>query len=51
LADSHVIGKRTLLSRDGFVIAKENYPEKGMNVYRCFLELRDLPDGYVGGGD
>ena len=29
--------------------AKEDYPEPGMRVVRCFLELRDLPSGYVGG--
>jgi hypothetical protein len=28
---------------------KSNHPENGMEVARCFLELRDLPDGYVGG--
>ena len=29
--------------------AKQDYPEPGVTVYRCFLELRDLPTGYVGG--
>jgi hypothetical protein len=28
---------------------KQDLPEAGITVYRCFLELRDLPDGYVGG--
>jgi hypothetical protein len=28
---------------------KPDFPETGITVYRCFLELRDLPNGYVGG--
>ena len=28
---------------------KRDFPEPGMTVTRCFLDLRDLPDGYVGG--
>ena len=30
-------------------VARRDYPEPGMTVYRCFLELRGLPSGYVGG--
>jgi hypothetical protein len=29
--------------------AKQDYPEPGLAVWRCFLELRDLPREYVGG--
>jgi len=29
--------------------ARQDYPEPGVTVYRCFLELRGLPSGYVGG--
>ena len=29
--------------------AKRDYPEPGIAVVRCFLELSDLPSGYVGG--
>ena len=29
--------------------AKQDYPEPGITVYRCFLELRDLPREYQGG--
>ena len=29
--------------------AKQDYPEPGVTVYRCFLELRDLPREYQGG--
>jgi hypothetical protein len=28
---------------------KPDFPEAGITAYRCFLELRDLPAGYVGG--
>ena len=28
---------------------KQDFPEPGIAVYRCFLELRDLPNRYVGG--
>jgi hypothetical protein len=28
---------------------KRDHPENGLTVARCFLELRGLPDGYVGG--
>ena len=28
---------------------KGDYPEPGISVYRCFLDIRDLPAGYVGG--
>jgi hypothetical protein len=30
-------------------VTRNDYPEPGIAVYRCFLELRDLPTGYVGG--
>jgi hypothetical protein len=29
--------------------AKRDFPEKGLIVYRCFLDLSGLPGGYVGG--
>ncbi len=29
--------------------AKQDYPEPGITVYRCFLEHRDLPRDYHGG--
>lgn len=28
---------------------KPDYPEPGLTVARCFLELRDLSNGYIGG--
>jgi hypothetical protein len=29
--------------------AKRDYPEPGANISRCFLDIADLPSGYVGG--
>jgi hypothetical protein len=31
------------------LIIKLNFPEQGINVYRCWLDLSDLPAQYVGG--
>ena len=28
---------------------KRDYPEPGANIHRCFLEITNLPTGYVGG--
>ena len=28
---------------------KQGFPESGITLYRCYLELRDLSNGYVGG--
>ena len=30
-------------------MAKKDFPEPGLNVYRCFLEIRNLPGDYVAG--
>ena len=29
--------------------AKKDYPEPGLDLYRCFLDIANLPDHYVGG--
>ena len=44
-----VLATVTFTGRGECRTAKEDYPEPGMRVVRCFLELRDLPSGYVGG--
>jgi len=31
------------------IITRPDFPEKGLTVFRCYLSLRDLPDGYIGG--
>jgi hypothetical protein len=30
-------------------LTKTDFPEKGMSAWRCFLDLSNLPSGYVGG--
>jgi hypothetical protein len=30
-------------------MARKDFPEPGINVFRCFLEIRNLPGDYVGG--
>jgi len=39
----------TFTGRGECRLAKRDYPEPGIVVVRCFLELSDLPSGYVGG--
>jgi len=43
------LGTVTFTGRGECRTAKQDYPEPGMTVFRCFLELSDLPSGYVGG--
>lgn len=44
-----VLGSVTFTGRGECLAVKQDYPEPGLVVARCFLELRDLPSGYVGG--
>ena len=44
-----VLGTVTFTGRGECRTTKQNYPESGMVVQRCFLELSSLPEGYVGG--
>ena len=44
-----VLGTVTFTGRGECRTAKRDYPESGMAVTRCFLELSGLPEGYVGG--
>jgi hypothetical protein len=30
-------------------LAKSDFPEQGLSVFRCFLELSNLPSDYIGG--
>jgi hypothetical protein len=43
------LGTVTFTGRGECRAAKRDYPEPGITVLRCFLELSDLPSGYVGG--
>lgn len=31
------------------LMARQDFPESGLQVFRCFLDLTALPEGYVGG--
>lgn len=44
-----VLGSVTFTGRGECLAVKQDHPEPGLVVARCFLELRDLPSGYVGG--
>jgi hypothetical protein len=43
------LGNVTFRGRGECRIWKRNYPEAGANITRCFLDISDLPTGYVGG--
>ena len=43
------LGAVTFTGRGECRSVRQDFPEPGMTVYRCFLELSDLPGGYVGG--
>jgi len=43
------LGSVTFTGRGECRTAKADYPEPGLRVQRCFLDLSDLPSGYVGG--
>ena len=43
------LGAITFTGRGECRTAKRDFPEPGMTLTRCFLDLSDLPDGYVGG--
>lgn len=43
------LGAVTFTGSGECLTVKQDYPEPGLVVARCFLELRDLPNGYVGG--
>jgi len=44
-----VLGNVTFTGTGDCRILKQGFPEPGISSLRCFLELRDLPTGYVGG--
>jgi hypothetical protein len=44
-----ILGTVTFTGSGECRTVKQDYPEPGMVIQRCFLELRDLPNGYVGG--
>ena len=44
-----VLGAVTFTGIGECLAVKPEFPEPGLEVARCFLELRDISDGYVGG--
>ena len=44
-----VLGAVTFTGNGECLTVRPDYPEPGLTVARCFLELRDLSSGYVGG--
>jgi hypothetical protein len=43
------LGTATFTGRGECRVVKQDYPEPGIQFLRCFLDLSDLPKGYVGG--
>ncbi len=43
------LGAVTFTGRGECRVVKPNYPEPGIAFIRCFLDLSDLPKGYMGG--
>jgi len=39
----------SFVGKGGCETKKADFPEPGITVYRCFLDLTDLPRGYTGG--
>ena len=43
------LGKVSFQGRGECLTPKRDYPEPGVNIHRCFLDIGNLPAGYVGG--
>jgi hypothetical protein len=43
------LGSVSFTGRGECRMAKKDFPEPGLNVFRCFLDIRNLPGDYVGG--
>jgi hypothetical protein len=44
-----VLGETVFKGLGECQLTKADFPERGLNVFRCFLELSGLPGDYVGG--
>jgi len=44
-----VLGSVTFSGSGECRMAKKDFPEPGLNVFRCYLDIRNLPGDYVGG--
>jgi hypothetical protein len=43
------LGKVSFQGRGECLTPKRDYPEPGANIHRCFLDIVNLPAGYIGG--
>jgi len=43
------LGPVSFTGRGECRMAKKDFPEPGLSVFRCFLEIQNLPEDYVGG--
>jgi len=43
------LGKVAFQGRGECLTPKRDYPEPGANIHRCFLDIGNLPAGYIGG--
>ena len=43
------LGEVKFTGRGECLTAKKDFPESGLNMIRCFLDLADLPQQYIGG--
>jgi len=43
------LGKVSFQGRGECLTPKRDYPEPGADIHRCFLDIANLPPGYIGG--
>ena len=43
------LGSTPFIGRGDCLMARKDFPERGLQLFRCFLDLSDLPEVYVGG--
>ncbi len=43
------LGGTPFIGQGDCLMAREDFPERGLRLFRCFLDLSGLPEGYVGG--
>jgi hypothetical protein len=43
------LGGTPFIGRGDCFMPRQDFPEEGLRLFRCFLDLSGLPEGYVGG--
>jgi hypothetical protein len=43
------LGGTPLIGQGDCLMVRQDFPEEGLRLFRCFLDLSGLPEGYVGG--